>query len=399
MSDALSADRFWLLTGAVPDGRFTRVQLREKLAGGQITWQTLACPVGGGTWLPLLQTPGFGPGVGAGQNATTAPSANAPAGAQPLPGAAAIKPTEPTPPPAAFVSSSPPTASDPTPPTPAVTAAATPVPNVPKACHQEQAPPPLSFDAKGNFSDDWPKVRPRYNPNVACATRPLHAETADPGRQRPLYLEQKRPCATPPRAGGGRRPFCSPLGGGCMGVPGSTLPLLMICLRPLHPPLLLAKAALLSLVILSSVGCKDSKTASQTKQEDHFPAAIREVLAKDQAASTRFRREEKDDRLDAVRRYCQALRRIDLRQCPNDFQEAFLKHIYAWEELVPLLEKFDGLTGDLMSLFEVGSSVVTKQSLTTEGDREFARVRQAISATYFEVEKAALRYGVQAGQR
>ncbi len=55
------ADQFWLLAGDVPTGPFTVAQVHGRLAAGDATWQTPACPVGGGKWLPLLETPGIGP--------------------------------------------------------------------------------------------------------------------------------------------------------------------------------------------------------------------------------------------------------------------------------------------------------------------------------------------------
>lgn len=62
MSDAPAPhERFWLLTGEVPGGPFTVAQVHAELDAGRATWQTPACPVGGSTWLPLVQTPGIGP--------------------------------------------------------------------------------------------------------------------------------------------------------------------------------------------------------------------------------------------------------------------------------------------------------------------------------------------------
>lgn len=55
--------QFWLLTGEVPCGPFTVAQVHAELAAGRATWQTPACPVGGSTWLPLVQTAGIGPPV------------------------------------------------------------------------------------------------------------------------------------------------------------------------------------------------------------------------------------------------------------------------------------------------------------------------------------------------
>ena len=54
---------FWLLVGDTPTGPFPLVVVHEKLAAGEVTWDTRACPVGATDWLPLRQTPGVGPDV------------------------------------------------------------------------------------------------------------------------------------------------------------------------------------------------------------------------------------------------------------------------------------------------------------------------------------------------
>lgn len=153
----------------------------------------------------------------------------------------------------------------------------------------------------------------------------------------------------------------------------------------------------LFVLLLSSSGCSAPKPSAPVNQNDAYTAAIHKVFEKDHKAGNIFKSEVKSDRLAAARNYTLALRRIDLRSCPTDFQEAFLKHRYAWDELALLLEKYDGFTGDLLALFELGSAIANERSLTTEGDKEYDRVRRAIAASYFEVEKIALRYGVQAG--
>lgn len=64
MADASpAANQFWLLTGEVPTGPFTVAQIHAMLASGKATWQTSASPLGDGTWRPLLQIPGIGPGT------------------------------------------------------------------------------------------------------------------------------------------------------------------------------------------------------------------------------------------------------------------------------------------------------------------------------------------------
>jgi hypothetical protein len=82
------------------------------------------------------------------------------------------------------------------------------------------------------------------------------------------------------------------------------------------------------------------------------------------------------------------MRQIDLRDCPDDFRDAYLKHVYAWSELVPLLQKYDGFRGGLRAFLE---------GLTGQfkGDVESDRIRKGIKDTFYEVERAALKYGVQ----
>lgn len=64
MADASpAANQFWLLTGEAPTGPFTVAQIHAMLASGKATWQTSASPVGEGTWRPLMQIPGIGPGT------------------------------------------------------------------------------------------------------------------------------------------------------------------------------------------------------------------------------------------------------------------------------------------------------------------------------------------------
>ncbi|QJW93144.1 hypothetical protein [Frigoriglobus tundricola] len=59
-----ATEQFWLLTGAVPTGPFSVDQVHAKIASGDATWQTPACPVGGTNWLPIVRTPGLGPVTG-----------------------------------------------------------------------------------------------------------------------------------------------------------------------------------------------------------------------------------------------------------------------------------------------------------------------------------------------
>lgn len=51
--------RLWLLRGDKPTGPFTPEDVRARLAAGDVSMDTLACPVGGSEWRPLARTEGF----------------------------------------------------------------------------------------------------------------------------------------------------------------------------------------------------------------------------------------------------------------------------------------------------------------------------------------------------
>lgn len=63
--------RFWVMLAGMPSGPFTLQQIHDMLNRGEIRWQqTLACPVGQGSWATLIATPGIGPTTIASTTAT-----------------------------------------------------------------------------------------------------------------------------------------------------------------------------------------------------------------------------------------------------------------------------------------------------------------------------------------
>ena len=60
MSNA-SGRLFWLTIHGNADGPFSIAQIHEKLASGEIQWQTPACEVGADRWIPIVDQPQFGP--------------------------------------------------------------------------------------------------------------------------------------------------------------------------------------------------------------------------------------------------------------------------------------------------------------------------------------------------
>jgi hypothetical protein len=81
----MGGNSFWLLVGDLPAGPFTVEQVHAKVAAGEADWQTPACRVGSGRWLPLVRTPGLGPQAtpespAAGGTTDTSPPAPPPPG-------------------------------------------------------------------------------------------------------------------------------------------------------------------------------------------------------------------------------------------------------------------------------------------------------------------------------
>ena len=123
----------------------------------------------------------------------------------------------------------------------------------------------------------------------------------------------------------------------------------------------------------------DSGSASSQK----YAAAIEEVLQKDRENSQRMQSRHSDKA--AVQEYVQAFDRIDLRACPPEFQQAFLKHKDAWSATLPIIEKYEGFSGGLLALLE-GMSKVEDSVKEVDG-----RIRE----TWRECQLIALRHGVK----
>ena len=135
---------------------------------------------------------------------------------------------------------------------------------------------------------------------------------------------------------------------------------------------------------ITGSGCNDGAKQQAT--------AIKQVLAKDKQISDWMEAEVKKGTHapTVVRMAVGRMRKIDLTRCPSGFQQAYLKHVYAWSEMPPLLEKYDGVGGFFTSFLE---------GLTDryDGDKEAKRIQKSIRETFLDVETVSLKYGVQQG--
>lgn len=58
---SVSSEHFWLSIHGHSVGPFSIVHIHEKLATGEISWQTLACEVGDDRWMPIVEQSRLGP--------------------------------------------------------------------------------------------------------------------------------------------------------------------------------------------------------------------------------------------------------------------------------------------------------------------------------------------------
>ena len=73
-------------------------------------------------------------------------------------------------------------------------------------------------------------------------------------------------------------------------------------------------------------------------------------------------------------------------ECPEEFQAVYLKHAYAWNNMVTVAKSTTGLNGFLRGL---GG---------TDVGPEIQRAQREISDTWLEVDKVARTYGVNVNE-
>ncbi|MCE9555424.1 MAG: hypothetical protein K8T91_18900 [Planctomycetes bacterium] len=134
------------------------------------------------------------------------------------------------------------------------------------------------------------------------------------------------------------------------------------------------------LLMLACLGCGKSKP--------NYAGAIEEVLKQDRINAATFNRDRKTngDTI-AVKRYAAAMESVDLRSCPESFQQAFLRHKFAWQKQAQLLEKYDNVLGTIEAVLGLGTSdgVVAQQQ----------EISKEIEKSWQECQKIAVHYGAR----
>jgi hypothetical protein len=122
--------------------------------------------------------------------------------------------------------------------------------------------------------------------------------------------------------------------------------------------------------------------------------AIKKVIHEDSLTGT-----------DPTPGHAAAMRRIDLSACPDEFREAYVRHIQAWDTRAQVeaariaLENGTGAAmvgGALATLFDSAATPFADHARRLEMNKQdAAAARAAITSTWNEVEAVASRYGVQ----
>jgi hypothetical protein len=81
------------------------------------------------------------------------------------------------------------------------------------------------------------------------------------------------------------------------------------------------------------------------------------------------------------------MRQINLSGCPDDFREAYLRHIDAWAEYQNVAESYGGWTGFIKGFVTAGASIIPAY-------QEGSSAQQKIRATWNDVLASAQRHGV-----
>ena len=145
---------------------------------------------------------------------------------------------------------------------------------------------------------------------------------------------------------------------------------------------------------LTGCGCQD-KNGGLTGEQDRIraqQAAIREVIRQDKAIGEEVGQkvgvvEQYWDSSPLVREIAARMDAIDLSGCPQDFQIAYKRHVFAWASMAQVKASNEGLNGFLKGFFTGGLAAIPAMS-------EVESAAKQIQATWLEVQETAIKHGV-----
>ena len=97
------------------------------------------------------------------------------------------------------------------------------------------------------------------------------------------------------------------------------------------------------------------------------------------------------DKSESVGKYVSAMRQIDLSGCPDDFREAFQRHISAWSEFEGVTHEYGGWSG----FFKGFISGFTQGAVPNNERADSAQAQRSIRETWEQVLRVAQNHGVR----
>lgn len=122
-------------------------------------------------------------------------------------------------------------------------------------------------------------------------------------------------------------------------------------------PVLFVAALLFTVGVLSAIACEDTSRRnlppSSVQANGTSQDCMERVIALDDSLG-RLRNHacEKISLAETIRNYADGLQQIDFSNCPADFTAAFDKHRQAWLHLIPVVEKYPDMRGEMHDLFD-----------------------------------------------
>jgi hypothetical protein len=141
-------------------------------------------------------------------------------------------------------------------------------------------------------------------------------------------------------------------------------------------------------LVVATPGCLRSSRppAGEEAVQPDYAAAIEAVLRQEHDAHSLIHEESE---LEDLENYIEAMGRIDLRQCPEDFQQAFLNHKYAWNDVSSFLSRYQDSFGALTLFLDSISGVALQRA---------EELNKTIEDTWRECEVVALRHGANTAE-
>ena len=151
---------------------------------------------------------------------------------------------------------------------------------------------------------------------------------------------------------------------------------------------LLARPSILTFICLFLFLSCDEKSNQRQPQAESAAnvekSCMEKIIEEDNTlGTTRNHACEKTTLAETIVNYANALEQLDYGDCPKAFSQAFARHIQAWRDMIPLVEKYPDMRGEMHDLFdeiEKGKDAET-----------FKPLLKAIWDTWAEIEDAMKR--------